>query len=181
MAIVVAANEEGRKFYEKAEVKPAKWLLPDGSITDKFPMSGGSDVKLQNNKEVSITENGEIEITPDEGYDGMKKITATVNVSGGGSDDLQLYYWEKAGDSDSGFWTAFAIAPVVEAGEALSPQQDMRFSAPDNVVAESLTRNVIYSRVSDTSFSLADRSSTITYVRYSEYDTTLSALVASTI
>ena len=181
MAIVVAANEEGRKFYEKAEVKPAKWLLPDGSITDKFPMSGGSDVKLQNNKEVSITENGEIEITPDEGYDGMKKITATVNVSGGGSDDLQLCYWEKAEDSDSGFWTTFAIAPMVQVGGTLSPQQDMCFSAPDNVVAESLTRNVIYARVSDTSFSLTDRGGTTTYVRDSEYDTTLSALVASTI
>jgi len=87
MAIVVPANEEGRKFYEQAEVKPAKWLMPDGSIVDEFPMAGGgSDVKLQDNKEVSITENGEIEITPDQGYDAVKKITASVNVPAAGVD-----------------------------------------------------------------------------------------------
>lgn len=97
MAIVVKANKEGAEVYANSPVVPAKWLMPDGSIVDEFPMaSGGSDVKLQNNKEVSITENGEIEITPDEGYDGMKKITATVNVSGSGG-SATAYAWA---DSD---------------------------------------------------------------------------------
>ena len=41
-----------------------------------------SGADLENNKEVEITENGEIEITPSEGKDGMKKVTATVNVPG---------------------------------------------------------------------------------------------------
>ena len=44
----------------------------------------GGDVELEDNKEVSITENGEIEITPTEGKDGMKKVTANVNVPSGG-------------------------------------------------------------------------------------------------
>lgn len=39
-----------------------------------------SGADLENNKEVEITENGEIEITPSAGKDGMKKVTATVNV-----------------------------------------------------------------------------------------------------
>lgn len=38
------------------------------------------DADLEDNKEVSITENGEIEITPTEGKDGMKKVTANVAV-----------------------------------------------------------------------------------------------------
>lgn len=41
--------------------------------------SGGGAV-LENNKEVTITENGTTIITPSAGKDGMKKVTATVNV-----------------------------------------------------------------------------------------------------
>lgn len=80
MSVVVPANEEGKKFYEQAKVMPAKWLMPDGSIVNEFPMAGGSGANLENNHEVSITENGEIEITPSEGKDGMKKVTANVAV-----------------------------------------------------------------------------------------------------
>ena len=50
-----------------------------------------SDVSLEDNKEVTITSNGEVEITPSTGKDGMKKVTATVNVSGGGINTL--YAW----------------------------------------------------------------------------------------
>ena len=39
-----------------------------------------SGADLEDNKTVSITENGVVEITPSEGKDGMKKVTATVNV-----------------------------------------------------------------------------------------------------
>jgi len=39
--------------------------------------SGGD---IEANKEVSITENGTVEITPTEGKDGMAKVTATVDV-----------------------------------------------------------------------------------------------------
>lgn len=39
-----------------------------------------SGADLENNHEVTITENGEIKITPSAGKDGMKKVTATVNV-----------------------------------------------------------------------------------------------------
>lgn len=45
---------------------------------------GGSQVNLQNNKQVSITSNGSTEISPDETYDGMKKVTVTTNVPTGG-------------------------------------------------------------------------------------------------
>lgn len=39
-----------------------------------------SGADLENNKTVSIIENGVVEITPSAGKDGMKKVTATVNV-----------------------------------------------------------------------------------------------------
>ena len=49
------------------------------------PSSGGSS-NLEDNKEVNITENGDIEITPTTGKEAMKKVTAHVDVAGGGSD-----------------------------------------------------------------------------------------------
>ena len=50
-----------------------------------------SGADLEDNKEVEITENGEIEITPSAGKDGMKKVSATVNVGGGGGGVSTLY------------------------------------------------------------------------------------------
>ena len=41
---------------------------------------GGGGADLEDNHKIKITENGKIEITPTSGKDGMKKVTATVNV-----------------------------------------------------------------------------------------------------
>lgn len=42
-------------------------------------------VDVQKNKEITITRNGEIEITPDVGNVAMEKVTLTANVEGGGT------------------------------------------------------------------------------------------------
>lgn len=78
--VVNDATDYWKKVYDQAEPKVAKYLHADGTI-DENPGSGGGGSDLEDNKEVSITENGTIEITPTEGKDGMKKVTATVNVS----------------------------------------------------------------------------------------------------
>lgn len=80
--VVSDASDYWKKVYDQAEPKVAKYLHADGTI-DENPGSGGGGSDLEDNKKVSITENGTIEITPTEGKDGMKKVTATVNVSGG--------------------------------------------------------------------------------------------------
>lgn len=49
------------------------------AVYNAVEIPSGAD--LENNKEVTITENGTIKITPTAGKDGMKKVTATVNVS----------------------------------------------------------------------------------------------------
>ena len=77
--VVNDATDYWKKVYDQAEPKVAKYLHADGTI-DENPGSGGGGSDLENNKEVTITENGTIEITPTEGKDGMKKVTATVNV-----------------------------------------------------------------------------------------------------
>lgn len=48
------------------------------AVYNAVEIPSGAD--LENNKEVTITENGTIKITPTAGKDGMKKVTATVNV-----------------------------------------------------------------------------------------------------
>jgi hypothetical protein len=87
--VVNDATDYWKKVYDQAEPKVAKYLHSDGTI-DENP-GGGSGADLEDNKEVSITENGTVEITPSAGKDGMKKVTATVNVSGGGGVS-KLYY-----------------------------------------------------------------------------------------
>lgn len=51
----------------------------DTATGNKFSKNS-LNVKLEDNKEISITDNGEIVIEPTEGKDAMKKVTATVAV-----------------------------------------------------------------------------------------------------
>lgn len=100
--VVNDASDYWKKVYEQAEPKVAKYLHADGTIDENPGSGGGAD--LEDNKEVSITENGTIEILPTEGKDGMKKVTATVNVAGG--DVLHGYAWQCEGQD---FVTYFAF------------------------------------------------------------------------
>ena len=51
-----------------------------GKTFEEATEGGGGGAVLENNKEVTITENGTTIVTPSAGKDGMKKVTATVNV-----------------------------------------------------------------------------------------------------
>lgn len=53
-------------------------------LASRFNKLIDESADLEDNHEIEITENGTVEITPTEGKDGMKKVTATVNVSSGG-------------------------------------------------------------------------------------------------
>lgn len=75
----------------------------------KIPAAdGGGDVIFQlpptmQEKSVSITSNGTIDVIPDSGYDAMTKVTVTTNVAGGGGDvdayKAAIYqYGDPAGD-----------------------------------------------------------------------------------
>lgn len=77
--VVNDATDYWKKVYDQAEPKVAKYLHANGTI-DENPGSGAG-ANLEDNKEIEITENGEIEITPSAGKDGMKKVTATVNIA----------------------------------------------------------------------------------------------------
>ena len=47
-------------------------------------MEGGTTVSIQDTKAVTITENGTVSVTPDEGYDGLSSVDVTVDVASGG-------------------------------------------------------------------------------------------------
>lgn len=68
-------------------LKPTGFDCPEDleGVPFNEAVSGSTSAVLEDNKEVSITENGTIEITPTAGHDyaGMKKVTANVNVAGG--------------------------------------------------------------------------------------------------
>lgn len=53
------------------------YVFDNGEWTER---TGGDNARLEEVKSITITENGTIEITPSDGYDGVKKITVTVNV-----------------------------------------------------------------------------------------------------
>ena len=59
---------------------PMMQNLQLASRFNKLVEQGGGSANLEDNKEIESTKNGTVEITPTEGKDGMKKVTANVNV-----------------------------------------------------------------------------------------------------
>ena len=81
-------------------LKPSGYDCPEKLQGKTFEesTSGGGDISIETNKEVSITSNGTVVIDPSEGKDAMKKVTATVDVPSSGG-ITRLYGWE---DEDAG-------------------------------------------------------------------------------
>lgn len=48
-----------------------------------------SSIKLQPSKSITVTQNGTVSVSPDGGYDGLKKADVTVNVPSSGGTDLK--------------------------------------------------------------------------------------------
>ena len=75
--------------------------------------SGGGVAPNLQSKSVTYTSNGTATITPDEGYDALKKVDVTVNVASGGRGRLEYLYLS---DTSTGvelrnvslFWCDFA-------------------------------------------------------------------------
>lgn len=84
----------------------------------------GGNIKLQE-KALTITSNGTTTVTPDTGYNALSKVAVTVNVAGGGKDDLITFNIEvdfsNCPDADVTVW------------ESLDTSHDL---TADNPVAE---------------------------------------------
>lgn len=147
-------------------LKPSGYDCPEELQGKTFAeaTSGGSDLKVQTNKETTITENGTIVIEPDEGYDATKKVTATVNVpSSGGS--ATAYAW-KAGSNYAYYSFDKAPADLTE----FETHKSIGIGESMNIDVYSLAGEVeAYTKVDDSSFT-ADG---VTMVRDSSKDFTL--------
>ena len=85
---------------------------------------GGGGANLEDNKEVSITTNGIIEITPTKGKDGMKKVTANINVGGGGVSFIVSKNYNSDTSNNSSFMTFLSLqsmkADSIHDGDSLT-------------------------------------------------------------
>ena len=81
--IITAVGNAYSKVSEKGGTVPASQTVASlATAIDSIPAS--SSPSLQS-KSVTYTANGTSTITPDEGYDGLRSVNVTVDVSGGGS------------------------------------------------------------------------------------------------
>ena len=70
---------------------------------------GGGGADLEDNKQISIIANGIVEITPTKGKDGMKKVTANVNVGGGGASFIVSKSYNDNNSSDGSLMTFLSL------------------------------------------------------------------------
>ena len=148
-------------------LKPTGYDCPEdlqGKTFEEATTGGGGDIDIETNKSLTISQNGTVVIDPSEGYDVMKKVTATVNVpTGGGS--ATAYAW-KVGNNYAyyDFDKAPADLTAFETHKSLGIGESM------NIDVYSLAGEVeSYAKVDDSSFT-ADG---VTMVRDSSKDFTL--------
>lgn len=100
-----------------------------------------SEPNLQD-KSVAITENGTQEFSADTGYDGIKKLTATVNVAGGGGAGVQPDYAQNnsaAADyiknRPGGYMVEHpSVSKTIAASDYISMMDDMSYKFSDVVL-----------------------------------------------
>lgn len=97
-------------------LKPTGYDCPERLQGKTFEESttGGGNISIEANKEVTLSQNGTIVINPSEGKDVMEKVTVNVNVpssgggggSSGGGGAFRYFDARKSGYSSSplGFW-----------------------------------------------------------------------------
>lgn len=122
---------------------------------------GGGGADLEDNHKIKITENGKIEITPTEGKDGMKKVTATVNVPSS-SGSVTLYAWYSETDRTY-IHMNIEVSPkdLADANNT----KILEYDTMDRAIVVKSLQGSAYTRVSDTEFSITRTDGEATFER----------------
>ena len=144
----VVVADSGKAMFKLIAKKP--WQLIPAYIRKGVTIggvTGKQTVWTLSEKEISVTENGVIEVTPPAGDNALSKVTLIVNVSGG----YTVYFAD-------GVWIADTVTVSVEyadgSTETLNSQNDMGGKICSNVVKMTFTdtdseRYVIYKMPTD--------------------------------
>ena len=124
---------------------------------------------LEDNKEVIITENGTTIITPSVGKDGMKEVTATVNVSGGGSEEIHQIVVSNSIEQGSSLTFNFVSSFANSNFQYITMGSNVFKTGLSSAMGK-ITRAQILSASSGDTFSLTDGTLTLTLTISSAYE-----------
>lgn len=96
----------------------------------KNQAKGGTPVLLQDDKEVTITTNGETTIEPDEGFDGLTSVKVTTNVS---SDNNAKFDFSKVYSNQSAYTAITEIGTIDCTGKTSLNYLFNNMSGIDNI------------------------------------------------
>ena len=130
---------------------------------------GGGGANLEDNHKIEITKNGKIEITPTSGKDGMKKVTATVNVPTS-SGSVTLYAWYSEADRTY-IHMNIEVSPKDSAD--VNNTKILEYNTMDRAIVMKSLQGSAYTRVSDTKFNITRTDGEATFERDSVQDLVL--------
>lgn len=154
-------------------LKPTGYNCPSALQGKTFDEAISGDAELEDNKEVNITSNGDIEITPTEGKEGMKKVTAHIAVES----SITVYAWNCA-DTRHPQDTVYNYFNVSSAPADAAGLMSMSGNFESGMRVEAAVyEGDTYTKISDTSFSISweegQDTVTQTYTRDATKDFTL--------
>lgn len=130
---------------------------------------GGAVLVLEDNKQVIITENGTTVITPSVGKDGMKEVTATVNVSGGGSEEIHQIVVSEAINQGTSQSFSFGSSWGNSSFQYITMGSNVFKTGVSSAIGK-ITREQILGASSGDKFSLTDGTLTLTLTISSAYE-----------
>lgn len=135
------------KFLSAVTVKKPATMLPEN--IKKGVSIGGvvgtlEEANLQDEKSVSVTANGTVEVTPDEGYDGVKKVSVAVNVPSSGGEIGATADASVMGLASGTAKVIFEMPDGVIGGVGLTPNASVNFETKVGSVVVVVASDAMY-------------------------------------
>lgn len=99
---------------------------------------------LQDEKSISVTANGTVEVTPDEGYDGVKKVSVEVNVPSSGGEIGATVDASVMGLASGTAKVIFEMPDGVIGGVGLTPNASVNFETKVGSVVVVVASDAMY-------------------------------------